>query len=248
MKIFEKMSKQKWINYKPFLISTIILFFMLFIQFTSQDSNIFVLIAINICAAFSVNYAWTAYNGVKIIEAIQHAHNLKDGLEKAGIVEFWGNFESVDWSKELNNATTFFFFVLYAYSWRNTNKAKLKKLSEDGCKIEIVLPDYRNETLLQELSSTINVKPDVLKGRILEAIDNMKLYNTSIYLYPKRYAYTFYKIDDNFIFVPFKHNSAKEVELPTFKASSNDEIKSDFYSFLEMEKTEIISKSEKLEY
>jgi len=135
-------------------------------------------------------------------------------IAASGIIEV-SNFNGIDWKTYLStNINKLDIFFAYAYSWRHDHVEELKGIAANkNAQIRIVLPDYNNPQIVNELARRFNYSESKLIDKIKEAeifFENLhpstsKGASVNIWLLPTTPQFTFYRLDNIAIIALYSH-------------------------------------------
>lgn len=176
-------------------------------------------------------------NGVDIDNLIKsRANTLPNWIENA-----YESFYDINWKKYIIKSKKIIVISFYLEDWLEKHKDELTKLMEkNNSTIDIVLPNYKNEDLLKEITVIIpKYKIDGIKSKIRSSIVELKELNDSsnktskinIYLCDKLFNYTIQVLDKKTVFLSVNELSRKGTyKSPFFQINltKNSKIKSFF--------------------
>lgn len=111
----------------------------------------------------------------QLISSLSELEQAKENLH----VDSYGDFIDIgrNWEKLFKHSSTMDLIIMYASSWRNTYLKYIREMVNDnGARVRIVLPDNKDEVLMQKYSERLNKSKDALIRRIDDAVDDFKEY------------------------------------------------------------------------
>ena len=198
-------------------------YLLLSLNLNEYTNNLIVLIINNLCTTLAIGAfisgAWEALNKKSFAEEILELSQVSDNYIKSGIIHVYEEFTDIDWRKLFKKAKKVVFFFTYGYSWRSNNRTALKMLQEQGTDITVILPNYKDESIIDSLDRNFNYgryshgpiseNNKTTKTLIIEAKEYFENLGATILLYSGDIKSTYYLIDDKCVIAPFKHGATK---------------------------------------
>ncbi len=124
----------------------------------------------------------------------------------------------------LKNPREIEIMVAYAGTWASHLQIRLKQLAEHGTtKVKIILPDPEDSATIEELARRFESSREKLLHKIEETVaiytelfhrETSSKNRLELWYLKEPPLYTYYKIDDVFVFTTYRHNGKGDV--PTF--------------------------------
>lgn len=194
---------------------------------------------------FLVSGAWEGLTKRSFANEVLNMAGISDNLIKSGIIHYYENFSDIEWKKEFKNVKKVKIFFSYGYSWRNNNRAVLQELIKQGGELTVILPNYENKDICDELDRSFKygkfsdaLQISSTKDKIIESKIFFEKIGAKVLLYDNTIRSTYYLYDDKCIFAPFKHGTEK-LSVPAFKGIKGGT----FYEFCNREINSIINLS-----
>ncbi len=183
--------------------------------------NLFYLIFINILPATAsitgVAAIWEAFSKRSFAKEVLELTDVSCSYEKSGIIAVYDNFTDIDWIDKFKYAKEVTIFFSYGSSWRSENRKSLQHLKKENAKINVILPNYKDDSIVDNLNRRFNYSNYAKKGsaysnknvknEIIQAEQDFKnKYGANVYLYNGTITSSYYLIDDICIFAPFNHS------------------------------------------
>jgi hypothetical protein len=170
---------------------------------------------------------------------------LAEDIRSAGIVQVTTDFQrDIDWKKMFKTVKNLDIFFAYGRTWRGTNEQELNDFAKrNGTIIRIVLPDYQNKELMNELAKRFEKTPEEVVHAIEEASNNFKLIfknhpNFSLWLFPESPMFSCYRFDHLIVLALYRHRNRGGV--PVFVVEEGGTI----YKFIVEEFDKLIEKNQ----
>ena len=175
--------------------------------------------------AVAVTLIWELAGKRAFLDEVLSRVHISQNLRQAGIEETFFRFTDIRWNELFAGVTDFEAFLSYGYTWRKTVRSYLVDLaSNPRAKVQLVLPDPENATVLAELARRFDTDPEHLKNLMQESIAD---YDTIFSNAPCEYnrvlvsrtpLYTYYRFDRRILFALYK-NSDQQGAVPALLIS-----------------------------
>jgi hypothetical protein len=173
----------------------------------------------------------------KMVSLILEKLNLKEQIDKTGVVSFHKNIDGIDFKYYFKSANKNIDIVhVYGRTWTTTHFNQLKdKLRNSNCKIRVILV-HPESKFISGLAYIYNCSEEELKGRILEVEgiwkslyqekqkmkrkknqSSLELYYTNCFP-----AHSLYRFDDDLIQVQSKPTIGRSNDLTTIVCKRTD--------------------------
>lgn len=189
-----------------------------------DKNNLFIIAANNIFPALGticlLSFAWEIWSKRSFAKEVLELSDVSDNYIESGIKTVYRDFSKINWDELFNGAKEVTCVFTYAYTWRNNNRSALEMLQSQGTKVTIILPDYRDNEIVESLNKDFSYDKYAKEENSKEAnknvknlIEETKQYfeskNATIILYKGRFKSTYYLIDDYCVMAPFNHGNNK---------------------------------------
>jgi len=172
-----------------------------------------------------LTFFWDLWAKRVFLDEILSKVGLSKDIESAGIVSVTNFFyEKVNWENLFNNTIKLDLFFTYARTWRNTYNSRIEKIAKKkNSRIRIVLPDYKNDLVLTELSQRFNYSKEELSVYIKEAETYFKRLKSKfkdkseidIWLLTTVPYYSYYRFDNKKVIAFYSHRRKySQVQVP----------------------------------
>ena len=205
---------------------------------------------VSISTLLFFNVIWEIIAKKSFAEQLVTLVNISENIVKSGIETTYVNFKSIIWDEELQNAKSIKAVFTYSTRWGSSgnNKDIFKKLKDDGCSLEIFLPNPDIEDSIKTLdirfhSPSAETQIDTSK-EIRSAIQFYYDLGFDVYLYDGVFQSSYYLIDKFAFMSFFNHKKPKGTVtygVPAIKAVAGGE----FYSYISDEIEAIKAASKK---
>lgn len=221
------------------------LIFLMQNHFNKTIANVLTNVLVALSASIIVSFFWNKL----VLDATNH-------FEKSGIKDYFSNFSLVEPKirERLEISTKIELFFMHGKTFINSNSSSIQKaLGKRGNEIVIIIAD-ENNPFLQNYSNLWGYDNEKIKTYINETFnDIIGWYNNipseqqaklEIYKFTKGcFTYSYYKLDDDFYFVPNKLVSEKTFK-PVTIYGSKTKVDDCLYNRLSKEKAHMISNGE----
>jgi hypothetical protein len=179
----------------------------------------------------------------KILSAIAH-HEATDELRHARLTGIFNSYDGdrVPWEKYFEQSRRVRLMFAYARSWREKNDRFLREfVARRGTKLEVILPDRDDRTVMASLAHHIEDGSDV-NEKIARAIafytelGRRRKGSVSIYVMPRMPSLAMYMFD-NHVVATLNSNLPGRREVPTLTAERGG----DLYKYFEEEFRVLVS-------
>lgn len=188
-----------------------------------HDNNIFVIIINSIFPSLATiaffSGAWEVLSKKSLAEEVLELSDVADNYIDSGIEHVYKEFTEIEWKKLFKGSKRVVCFFAYAYSWRSENRSALNMLKEQKTNITIILPDYKNDDIINVLNHDFKYAeyalPDSedatkdVKNFIMDAENFYKKFGANVKLYSGYIKSSYYLIDNKCIIAPFNHGHNK---------------------------------------
>lgn len=167
---------------------------------------------------------------------------IPENIIASGIVTVYKDFKDIDWAKELSGSSRLIMFLSYAYTFRNSNRERLRNFQDK--EFIVIMPDPDNEKIMDELDRRFSYGPysEGKKGSVKEqiniAIKDYLSMGAKVKLFEGTILSTYYLMDEFCIYAPFNHGKTKGY-VPAIKG----QIGGNFYDFCRSEIDNVVSRS-----
>lgn len=121
-------------------------------------------------ASIIVFALWETIAKRTFAEEILHLADISNNIRISGIEKIYTNFLTIDeWRSLINESNRLTIAVSFAKTWRENNRDALKAMSDRGGKIKVILPNYRDENIMNELDRRFNFNSGIVKQNIIES-------------------------------------------------------------------------------
>lgn len=159
-------------------------------------------------------------------EVMSIAHLAAD-IESAGIQRITDQYlDAVEWSRLLQGSSRVDIVVAYASTWRNTHRGNLEQIAHrPGSRLRVYLPDPDCDQTMRILADRFAVTPDVLRGRVQEAISDFfglrKAAGGDVEVYVRSgdAVFSCYRMDGRAVLTLYSHTRKRRSSVPTFLVS-----------------------------
>ena len=136
--------------------------------------------------------------------------NISTNIKNSGIIHIYNDFNDVDWKLILENTKSLQIAVIYAKTWRESNRKRLSSFVSDNRELIVYMPDYNDQNILIELASRFKTSTDKVKSGIQESYNSFKNeIGAKVYLYRGSFQCSYYICDNNGIMSFFNHKLEK---------------------------------------
>jgi len=172
-----------------------------------------------------LNTVWELYSKNRLKKDIIDAKTLSEEIAKSGLtgikppVVFQ---ETHNWKELFSDVKDLDLFISYGSTWRGSNRTRLNNLSKmKDSKVNIVLPDFKNKRVVDQLSSWFNTDSNRIEVKIKEAANDFSRIfedcdcDFQLYLTETTPVYSFYRFDKKIILALYKHDPERR-GVPSF--------------------------------
>lgn len=209
----------------------------------SETIRYFVLsITSTFASIFIVSAVWEWLCKVAFAKQIQLNLNISEKIIDSGIKNVI-KFRDINWKEELTNVSNFTICVRFGNDWRNYHQDIINSFISSGNQITVVLPDYRNDKILNSLlliypkNHQKNNTISDLKKQIENSASDYKNLGVNVLFYPGVINTSFYRLDKTIFYSPYAHD-VTETQLPALKIADGI-----LYNFYNDDIEDIIKKS-----
>lgn len=178
------------------------------------------------------------------LEEVMAKARLAEEVRAAGVVTLTRSENAIDWTSYFKNVRKLDIFFSYGSTWRHSRITELRTLAERGeCRIRIILPNPNNQTIIEELAGRFNTKPETLKEKIKEAVEEFtsvfgqdSKVSFELYYINRVPLFTYYRFDD--LCIASFYNHQKDYQQVPFIVSAKpgtfyDFFRNDFEYFID---------------
>lgn len=173
----------------------------------------------------SLTLIWELFIKNLFLNEILEKMNISVNISKAGVVDITNDFFKLNWEQYFNNAQEIDLLFSYAHSWRGSHTQDFYKLNNS--QIRVILPDYNESHILNELSIRFNMTQENLKENIKDAerffinLSNSTNNNIKIYMLKIPILFTYYRFGKIGIITTYSHLRQRKAPIPIFVFEKN---------------------------
>jgi len=188
-----------------------------------------------------LTFFWDLWAKRVFLDEILAKAGLSKEIESAGIESVTNSFyDKVNWEKLFDNVRKLDVFFVYARTWRNTHDLEIKEIAKNkDSRIRVVLPNYKDVSVIKELSQRFNCPEKELINFIKDAENYFKrmksrhIYRAQIdiWLLSTVPYYTYYRFDNKGVITFYSHRKEdSQVQVPVIICSGRGLFSDYFYN------------------
>jgi hypothetical protein len=150
------------------------------------------------------NIGWEAKVKEVFARDILDMVDISRNIVNSGIVTVYPKFSELEWDDLLKSARDITAVMTYSTTWGKENMDLIKQAVINGCQFTVILPDYDNERVIDNLKFRFGDDINV-KSRIIDAKKTYSDLGAKILLYNGTFQNSYYIVDNFGIMASFNH-------------------------------------------